>query len=108
MVVKCNPLMRYTSDRLVVNANSVPGGHTKCAVKQSFCLTLSLPLCHVFVMEDDFNEMFSDHDYIHHPGRKMSAITSESGLEDAHSKSFWVMIRCTFEVPGLGRLTKTS
>ncbi|XP_059931720.1 protein kinase C and casein kinase substrate in neurons protein 2 isoform X1 [Gadus macrocephalus] len=47
MVVKCNPLMIYTSDRLVVNANSVAG-------------------------------------------RKMSAITSENGLEDAHSKSFWV------------------
>jgi hypothetical protein len=86
--------MIYISDRLVVNANSVAGGHpfnSNQNVKQSFCLTLSLPLSHVFVMEDDFNEMFSDHDYVHHPGRKMSAITSENGLEDAHSKSFWVV-----------------
>ena len=35
--------------------------------------------------------MLSDPDDVHLPGRTMSALVSENGLEDADGKSFWVV-----------------
>ena len=42
-------------------------------------------------MDDGFSEMRSDRDDVHLPGRTMSALVSENGLEDADGKSFWVV-----------------
>ncbi|XP_056466085.1 protein kinase C and casein kinase II substrate protein 3 isoform X3 [Gadus chalcogrammus] len=122
MVVKCNPLMIYISDRLVVNANSVAGrkmsaitsengledAHSKSFwVPGNYQRTVkrtedSFQACNDIVacfqerarVERQYAQQLAEWSNKWKPlvetRRKMSAITSENGLEDAHSKSFWV------------------